>query len=184
MNSYLIGFEDLRMADVGQVGGKNASLGELISQLTAQGIRVPGGFATTASAYREFLAHDGLAARIQDRLAGLDSADVTALAAAGAQIRAWILATPLPRPLETAIREAYQRLASRVGHTPAVAVRSSATAEDLPEASFAGQQETFLNVRGVDAVLTAVLHVFASLYNDRAISYRVHHRFAHSDVAL
>ncbi|MBS1247067.1 MAG: phosphoenolpyruvate synthase, partial [Proteobacteria bacterium] len=184
MNSYLIWFENLGMGDVGKVGGKNASLGEMISQLSAKGVSVPGGFATTADAYREFLAHGGLDARIKDRLAPLDIEDVTALAAAGAQIRQWIIDTPFPRKLAEAITEAYQRLESRIGHTPVVAVRSSATAEDLPEASFAGQQETFLNVRGVDAVLTAIKHVFASLYNDRAISYRVHHQFDHSDVAL
>jgi pyruvate,water dikinase len=184
MNSYLIWFENLGMGDVGKVGGKNASLGEMISQLSAQGVSVPGGFASTADAYREFLAHGGLDARIKDRLASLDIEDVTALAAAGAQIRQWIIDTPFPRKLEAAISEAYQRLESRIGHTPVVAVRSSATAEDLPEASFAGQQETFLNVRGIDAVLTAIKHVFASLYNDRAISYRVHHQFEHSDVAL
>ncbi|MBS1236360.1 MAG: phosphoenolpyruvate synthase, partial [Proteobacteria bacterium] len=184
MNSYLIWFENLGMGDVGKVGGKNASLGEMISQLSAKGVSVPGGFATTADAYREFLAHGGLDARIKDRLAPLDIEDVTALAAAGAQIRQWIIDTPFPRKLAEAITEAYQRLESRIGHTPVVAVRSSATAEDLPEASFAGQQETFLNVRGVDAVLTAIKHVFASLYNDRAISYRVHQQFEHSDVAL
>jgi pyruvate,water dikinase len=184
MSSYLIWFENLGIGDVGKVGGKNASLGEMISQLSAQGVSVPGGFATTADAYREFLTHGGLDARIKDRLASLDIEDVTALAAAGAQIREWIVATPFPRKLEAAITEAYQQLESKVGHTPVVAVRSSATAEDLPEASFAGQQETFLNVRGVDAVLTAIKHVFASLYNDRAISYRVHHKFEHGDVAL
>ena len=184
MNSNLIWFEHLGMGDVGKVGGKNASLGELISQLAAQSVSVPGGFATTADAFREFLAHGGLDARIQERLAALDIEDVTALAAAGAQIRAWIVATPFPRKLEDAIGAAYQQLESKVGHTPVVAVRSSATAEDLPEASFAGQQETYLNIRGRDAVLTAIKHVFASLYNDRAIAYRVHHNFAHSDVAL
>ncbi len=184
MNDNLIWFENLGMGDVAQVGGKNASLGEMISQLSARGVRVPGGFATTASAYREFLAQNGLAERIRERLAKLDIEDVTALAAAGAQIRQWILDTPLPRALETAITEAWRQLEQRVGHEVVVAVRSSATAEDLPEASFAGQQETFLNVRGIDAVLTAVKHVFASLYNDRAIAYRVHHRFEHSEVAL
>jgi len=184
MNSYLIWFENLGMGDVGKVGGKNASLGEMISQLSAKGVSVPGGFATTADAYREFLAHGGLDSHIKDRLAPLDIEDVTALAAAGAQIRQWIIETPFPRKLAEAITEAYQRLEAKIGHTPVVAVRSSATAEDLPEASFAGQQETFLNVRGADAVLTAIKHVFASLYNDRAISYRVHHQFEHSDVAL
>jgi pyruvate,water dikinase len=184
MNSYLIWFEALRMGDVGKVGGKNASLGEMIGQLAARGVTVPGGFATTADAYREFLAHGGLAARIKNRLASLNIEDVTALAAAGAQIRQWIVATPLPQTLETAITEAYRQLEAKLGHAPVVAVRSSATAEDLPEASFAGQQETFLNVRSIDAVLTAIKHVFASLYNDRAISYRVHHKFEHSAVAL
>ncbi len=184
MNDNLIWFENLGMGDVAQVGGKNASLGEMISQLSARGVRVPGGFATTASAYREFLAHQGLADRIRDRLVTLDIEDVTALAAAGAQIRQWILDTPLPRALEAAITEAWRQLEQRVGHEVVVAVRSSATAEDLPEASFAGQQETFLNVRGIDAVLTAIKHVFASLYNDRAIAYRVHHGFDHGEVAL
>jgi pyruvate,water dikinase len=184
MNSYLIWFEALGMGDVGKVGGKNASLGEMIGQLAAKGVSVPGGFATTADAYREFLAHDGLDARIKNRLASLNIEDVTALAAAGAQIRQWIIATPFPPKLEKAIAEAYRQLELKLGHMPVVAVRSSATAEDLPEASFAGQQETFLNVRDIDAVLTAIKHVFASLYNDRAISYRVHHQFEHSDVAL
>ena len=184
MNSYLIWFEALGMGDVGKVGGKNASLGEMIGQLAAKGVTVPGGFATTADAYREFLAHNGLDARIKSRLASLNIDDVTELAAAGAQIRQWIVATPFPQKLEKAIIEAYRELETKLGHAPVVAVRSSATAEDLPEASFAGQQETFLNVRGVDAVLTAIKHVFASLYTDRAISYRVHHKFEHSAVAL
>ena len=184
MNSNLIWFENLGMNDVPEVGGKNASLGEMISQLTAKGVRVPGGFATTASAYREFLAHNKLADRIRTRLANLDIEDVTALAAAGADIRQWILDTPLPNALEAAITEAYRQLEKRVGHEVVVAVRSSATAEDLPEASFAGQQETYLNVRGPAAVLTAIKYVFASLYNDRAIAYRVHHHFEHSEVAL
>ena len=184
MNSNLIWFESLGMGDVAQVGGKNASLGEMISQLTAKGVRVPGGFATTADAYREFLAHNKLADRIRARLATLDIEDVSALAAAGAEIRRWIIDTPLPGALEAAITEAYRQLEQRVGHEVVVAVRSSATAEDLPEASFAGQQETFLNVRGRAAVLTAIKHVFASLYNDRAIAYRVHHHFEHSEVAL
>jgi pyruvate,water dikinase len=184
MSSYLLWFEDLSMKDVGKVGGKNASLGEMISQLSAKSVRVPRGFATTAEAYREFLAHNGLATRIKERLAGLNIEDVTALAAAGAQIREWIVQTPLPPALQAAITEAYRKLESDIGHAVVVAVRSSATAEDLPDASFAGQQETYLNVRGLDAVLTAIKHVFASLYNDRAISYRVHHHFEHSDVAL
>lgn len=176
-------FEHLRMTDVEAVGGKNASLGEMISQLAASGVRVPGGFATTAHAFRQFLAHNGLAARIQDRLSTLNTDDVKALAEAGAQIRAWIEATPFPPELETAIRAEFARLTA--DHPGAsFAVRSSATAEDLPDASFAGQQETFLNVIGIDEVLHKMKEVFASLYNDRAISYRVHKGFAHSDVAL
>ena len=176
-------FEHLRMTDVEAVGGKNASLGEMISQLAASGVRVPGGFATTAHAFRQFLAHQGLATRIQDRLATLNTDDVKALAEAGAQIRAWVEATPFPPDLEAAIRAEFARLT--VDHPGAsFAVRSSATAEDLPDASFAGQQETFLNVVGIDDVLHKMKEVFASLYNDRAISYRVHKGFAHSDVAL
>ena len=176
-------FEQLRMADVESVGGKNASLGEMISQLAASGVRVPGGFATTAHAFREFLRHDGLAAKIEDRLATLNIDDVRALAEAGAQIRHWIEATPFPAALEAAIRAEFTKLTA--GNPGAsFAVRSSATAEDLPDASFAGQQETFLNVVGIEDVLAKMKEVFASLYNDRAISYRVHKGFAHSDVAL
>lgn len=176
-------FEQLRMADVESVGGKNASLGEMISQLAASGVRVPGGFATTAHAFREFLRHDGLAGKIEDRLATLNTDDVRALAEAGAQIRHWIEATPFPAALEAAIRAEFTKLAA--GNPGAsFAVRSSATAEDLPDASFAGQQETFLNVVGIEEVLAKMKEVFASLYNDRAISYRVHKGFAHSDVAL
>jgi pyruvate,water dikinase len=176
-------FEQLRMTDVESVGGKNASLGEMISQLAASGVRVPGGFATTAHAFRQFLQHDGLAKRIEDRLASLNTDDVRALAEAGAEIRHWIESTPFPPELDAAITEAFARLTA--GNPDAsFAVRSSATAEDLPDASFAGQQETFLNVVGIDAVLAKMKEVFASLYNDRAISYRVHKGFAHSDVAL
>ena len=176
-------FEHLRMTDVEVVGGKNASLGEMISQLAASGVRVPGGFATTAHAFREFLNHDGLAGKIRDRLATLNTDDVRALADAGAQIRHWIEATPFPAALEAAIRAEFTKLTA--GNPGAsFAVRSSATAEDLPDASFAGQQETFLNVIGIDEVLAKMKEVFASLYNDRAISYRVHKGFAHSDVAL
>lgn len=181
MNDYVVPFEQLGMRDVERVGGKNASLGEMIRSLGALGVRVPGGFATTARAYREFLAHKGLAARIGDELARLDVDDVAQLSATGARIRQWILATPFPPPLAAAVKEALRRLGS---DGAGVAVRSSATAEDLPEASFAGQQETFLNVRGEAAVLEAMHAVFASLYNDRAISYRVHHGFAHDAVAL
>ena len=175
--------DTLRMTDVARVGGKNASLGEMIGELSAVGVRVPGGFATTADAFREFLARDGLADRIRRRLAGLDVSDVRALAAAGDEIRGWMKTTPLPGALERELRARYAQMSAG---TPglAVAVRSSATAEDLPEASFAGQQETFLNVRGEGAVVDAVREVFASLFNDRAIAYRTHQGFAHEDVAL
>ncbi|HSQ73695.1 MAG TPA: PEP/pyruvate-binding domain-containing protein, partial [Rubrivivax sp.] len=158
-------FEALRMTDVEAVGGKNASLGEMISQLAAAGVRVPGGFATTAHAFREFLRHGGLGQRIRDKLATLDVDDVRALAAAGAAIRQWIIDTPLPPALEAGIREQFARL---VAGSPdaSFAVRSSATAEDLPDASFAGQQETFLNVTGIEDVLHRIKEVFASLYND------------------
>jgi len=181
---YVVPFEDLRMSDVESVGGKNASLGEMISQLAASGVRVPGGFATTAFAFREFLRHNGLTERIDARLHELNTEDVKALAECGAEIRGWIEAAPLPAPLEQEIRRHYERLAEESGQEISVAVRSSATAEDLPDASFAGQQETYLNVSGIDAVLERVRHVFASLYNDRAISYRVHKGFAHAGVAL
>ena len=176
--------KDLRMADLEQVGGKNASLGEMIGGLAAAGIRVPGGFATTADAYREFLAATGLERRIAERLRTLDPADVTALAKCGSEIRGWIQETPFPPELERAIREAFGALVAGVSPEASFAVRSSATAEDLPDASFAGQQETFLNIRGADNVLEAIRQVFASLYNDRAISYRTHHGFEHSAVAL
>jgi pyruvate,water dikinase len=181
--ALVVPFEDLRMTDVEVVGGKNASLGEMISQLSAAGVRVPGGFATTAHAYREFLRHEGLDRRIADKLAALDIDDVRALAQAGAQIRAWVVETPFPPALEAAIRVHFEAL-SAGSPGASFAVRSSATAEDLPDASFAGQQETFLNVHGIDDVLHKVKEVFASLYNDRAISYRVHKGFAHGDVAL
>ncbi|MDV3237414.1 MAG: phosphoenolpyruvate synthase [Gammaproteobacteria bacterium] len=172
------------MGDVPQVGGKNASLGEMYRELTAAGVRVPNGFATTADAYRAVLAQDGLATRIQAELEPLDIDDVQALAAAGRRIRGWIEAAPLTAELEEQIRADYALLEREGGKDVAVAVRSSATAEDLPDASFAGQQETYLNVRGIDAVLTAVRRVFASLYNDRAIAYREHHGFRHEQVAL
>jgi pyruvate, water dikinase len=181
--ALVVPFEHLRMSDVEVVGGKNASLGEMISQLAATGVRVPGGFATTAHAFRQFLAHGGLARRIADKLSTLDTEDVRELAVVGAQIRQWIIETPFPHALEAAIRKEFEGLvAGSPGAT--FAVRSSATAEDLPDASFAGQQETFLNVSGIDDVLHRMKEVFASLYNDRAISYRVHKGFAHSDVAL
>jgi pyruvate,water dikinase len=176
--------KDLRLSDLPQVGGKNASLGEMSAALAAAGIRVPGGFATTADAFREFLAADGLGERIAGKLKSLDSDDVNALTACGKEIRSWIAAAPFPAALEREIRSFYQQLEEKTSSDASFAVRSSATAEDLPEASFAGQQETFLNIRGVDNVLAAVKHVYASLYNDRAISYRVHQGFAHADVAL
>jgi pyruvate,water dikinase len=182
LNAYVIPLEQLKMSDVETVGGKNASLGEMIGSLTKLGVRVPGGFATTAHAYREFLAQGGLDARIRAELAALDVDDVVKLAASGARIRAWILATPFGPALTSAVSAELERMSG--GAEIAVAVRSSATAEDLPDASFAGQQETFLNVRGVAAVLDTMHHVFASLFNDRAISYRVHQGFDHGAVAL
>ncbi len=186
--AYVVSFENLRMTDVESVGGKNASLGEMISQLAHVGVRVPGGFATTAQAYRDFLSYsDGgpsLADRIAERLSKLDIDDVRALAAAGAEIRQWIIDTPFQPRLQKEIDEFYHRLVDDSASEVSFAVRSSATAEDLPDASFAGQQETFLNVVGIDNVLEAIKHVFASLYNDRAISYRVHKGFTHSEVAL
>lgn len=183
MEDYIIWFENLGMSDVDRVGGKNASLGEMISNLANAGVTVPGGFATTAHAYREFLAKDGLKDRIDEALDALDINDVNELARVGAQVRQWINDTPFPASLEKALEEAYTQL--QAGNTNmAVAVRSSATAEDLPDASFAGQQETFLNIVGLDHVKHAVREVFASLFNDRAISYRVHHGFDHKMVAL
>jgi pyruvate,water dikinase len=180
--ALVVPFEKLRMTDVESVGGKNASLGEMISQLPT-GVRVPTGFATTAHAFREFLAYDGLADKINARLDKLDTEDVRALAEAGAEIRSMVEAQPFPADLQKAITEAFATLSE--GNAAATfAVRSSATAEDLPDASFAGQQETFLNVHGIDEVLHKMKEVFASLYNDRAISYRVHKGFAHADVAL
>lgn len=180
--ALVVPFELLRMSDVESVGGKNASLGEMISQLPT-GVKVPTGFATTAHAFREFLKHDGLAHRINARLSTLDTEDVRALAEAGAEIRAMVEAQPFPADLEQAIRAEFAKLSA--GNPQAsFAVRSSATAEDLPDASFAGQQETFLNVVGIEDVLHKMKEVFASLYNDRAISYRVHKGFAHADVAL
>ena len=183
MRPYTLPFDKLGRHDVGEVGGKNSSLGEMIANLAALGVSVPDGFATTADAYRDFLAHGGLADRIAAELASLDVDDVARLAITGARIRDWILSTPFPARLQQEIEAGYDRMCDgRAG--VAVAVRSSATAEDLPEASFAGQQETFLNVRGRDHVVQAVHEVFASLFNDRAISYRVHQGFDHSLVAL
>ncbi len=178
----VIDFQHLGMHDVGRVGGKNASLGEMIANLSRLGVQVPGGFATTADAYRAFLKQDRLDQRINDLLDQLDVENITALTGTGARIRQWIIDTPLPSALVQAITDAYRAMNHDGNCT--VAVRSSATAEDLPDASFAGQQETYLNIRGLDEVLDAVKHVFASLYNDRAIAYRVHHNFVHADVAL
>jgi pyruvate,water dikinase len=181
VTEYAVPFTELGMRDVERVGGKNASLGEMISHLSRLGVSVPAGFATTADAYREFLAHDGLAQRIEAELSRLDVEDVAQLARSGDKIRSWVLATPFAPQLERQLVAAWQQLG---GDAIAVAVRSSATAEDLPDASFAGQQETFLNVRGKDDLLSTTRQVFASLFNDRAISYRVHHGFAHAQVAL
>lgn len=183
MDDYIIGFEELGMNDVDRVGGKNASLGEMISNLASAGVSVPGGFATTASAYREFLEKDGLRQRIDEALNNLDINDVNELARVGADIRQWIMDTPFPPKLGAAIDERFEQL-QQGDPGFAVAVRSSATAEDLPDASFAGQQETFLNIVGIDNVKQAIKEVFASLFNDRAISYRVHHGFDHKKVAL
>ncbi|SEQ73557.1 phosphoenolpyruvate synthase [Amphritea atlantica] len=182
MQDYIVRLDQVGMDDIEQVGGKNASLGEMISELSGAGVKVPGGFATTASAFRDFLKHNNLDQKISDKLAQLDPEDVNALAATGNQVRQWILETPFPETLDQAIEQAYEEMG---GHDDlAVAIRSSATAEDLPDASFAGQQETFLNIRGLANIKAAIHEVFASLYNDRAISYRVHHGFEHHDVAL
>ncbi|MGH8539747.1 MAG: phosphoenolpyruvate synthase, partial [Stenotrophobium sp.] len=172
------------MHDVETVGGKNASLGEMICKLAKSGVKVPDGFATTAAAYREFLAHEGLADRINQMLENLNVDDVQALAKTGRTIREAVMKAPFPAALEKDIRAAYDKLVKESGAEISVAVRSSATAEDLPDASFAGQQETFLNVNGIENVLKAMKEVFASLYNDRAIAYRVHQNFVHSQVAL
>ena len=181
---YIAWLKDLRMADLDQVGGKNASLGEMIGGLAQAGIVVPGGFATTAQAYRDFLAANGLDRRIAERLKKLDSSDVKALASCGAEVRSWIESAPFPASIENDIISHYQELTDSISSNTSFAIRSSATAEDLPDASFAGQQETFLNIRGIDNVLDAIRQVFASLYNDRAISYRVHQGFTDAEVAL
>src|SRR5574341_686448 len=177
-------FATLRVQDVAEVGGKTASLGEMMSQLSGAGVRVPGGFATTAQAFREFLAQGGLDRRVAARLRGLDIADVPALARAGEEVRGWILAQAFPSRLQREIADAYRKLSDGAAADATFAVRSSATAEDLAEASFAGQQETVLNVHGLDPLYAAVKQVFASLYNDRAISYRAHKGFTHEEVAL
>ena len=181
---YVLWFNQVGMNDVGQVGGKNASLGEMISHLSELGVSVPNGFATTADAYREFLAHEGLDGRIRELLAALDVDDVNALVATGRQIRELVMAQPFPAAFETAVRDMFAQLEAESGPEPSFAVRSSATAEDLPDASFAGQQETLLNVTGIDGIMLAIKEVFASLFNDRAISYRVHKGFDHNEVAL
>ncbi|KGP62912.1 phosphoenolpyruvate synthase [Legionella norrlandica] len=182
---HTIDLAHLTMGDLEQVGGKNSSLGEMISHLSSVGVAVPGGFATTADSFREFLSQDGLDKKIYEKLIALDTDDVCQLAIVGKQIRGMIIDTPFIPEFEKSIRLSYQKLAETIGHDNfSVAVRSSATAEDLPDASFAGQQETFLNVKGEEAVLAAIKQVFASLFNDRAIAYRVHHDFAHHEVAL
>ena len=186
MTTDILWFSELGLKDLDRVGGKNASLGEMVQNLTSAGVQVPDGFATTADAYRNFLADSGLDQKIADRLVGLDTDDVTALAAAGQEIRALMRETPFLPDFEAQIRDSYQQLVDKHGGSEDLswAVRSSATAEDLPDASFAGQQETFLNVRGIENILLAIKDVFASLYNDRAIAYRVHHKFEHAEVAL
>jgi pyruvate,water dikinase len=185
LSNLVLWLDALRMTDLAKVGGKNASLGEMIGNLAKLGVSVPGGFATTADAFQSYLEKSGLAKRIAERLSTLDVDDVDELTRGGKEIRSWIVDTALPADLEQAIREAYIKLCKDAGATDiAVAVRSSATAEDLPDASFAGQQETFLNVVGIDDVLHKVKEVFASLYNDRAIAYRVHQGFKHEDVFL
>jgi len=182
VTEYVVSFDAVGLGDIGRVGGKNASIGEMLSALTRLGVRVPRGFATTADAYRDFLQQGGVDARIKAELARLDVEDVTALAASGARIRGWVLETPFSPALQEAVLGAWRSMDG--GKGIAVAVRSSATAEDLPEASFAGQQETFLNVRGEAALLAAMHAVYASLFTDRAIAYRVHQKFDHSLVAL
>lgn len=184
VQEYVLWYQDLGMDDVNRVGGKNASLGEMISNLSNAGVQVPGGFATTAYAFNQFLEKSGVEAKIYELLDSLDVDNVTALAQAGAQIRQWILDTPFQIELEDAIKEAFDSLVAEAGEGASFAVRSSATAEDMPDASFAGQQETFLNVKGYDSVLVAIKHVFSSLFNDRAISYRVHQGYDHKGVAL
>jgi pyruvate,water dikinase len=185
LNENILWLHALRLSDLARVGGKNSSLGEMIGHLAQLGVSVPGGYATTAEAFKDFIAHNNLHQRIYDKLATLDVDDVPALTAAGGEIRGWVIDAPLQQELDRDIRAAYAQLCAENGGTDiAVAVRSSATAEDLPDASFAGQQETFLNVTGADDVVRKVKEVFASLYNDRAIAYRVHHGFKHEDVFL
>ena len=184
MTQSIISFEKLRNKDVAVVGGKNASLGEMISQLKAKGVRVPTGFATTADAFNDFLSQNQLGTKIEEELKDLDINDVVKLAESGKKIRKWILDTPFSKELETNIKSHYENLLDKSPKGTTFAVRSSATAEDLPDASFAGQQESFLNIHGIDNIKHAIKEVFASLYNDRAISYRVHKNFIHSEVAI
>jgi pyruvate,water dikinase len=184
LSDYILWLDQLRMTDLNQVGGKNASLGEMIGELSQLGVSVPGGFATTASAFREFLSQSGLDERIFQRLSSLDVEDIAALTQAGQEIRQWVTETPFPDALRQAVTQAFEKMTADAGAELAVAVRSSATAEDLPDASFAGQQETFLNVRGLESVIRRIHEVFASLYNDRAIAYRVHQGFEHENVYL
>ncbi|KTD40657.1 phosphoenolpyruvate synthase [Legionella parisiensis] len=185
VKTHIIDLAHLGMHDLEQVGGKNASLGEMISHLSSAGVSVPGGFATTADSFREFLSQNNLDKKIYEKLAVLDPDNVQQLAVVGKEIREMIVNTPFTPEFEHAVRAAYEQMSHSIGHDNfSVAVRSSATAEDLPDASFAGQQETFLNVKGIDEVLLSIKHVFASLFNDRAITYRTHHQFAHHEVAL
>lgn len=182
MTQYIAWFDQLTMNNVAQVGGKNASLGEMISHLAKAGVNVPTGFATTTDAYREFLNGNGLTERINRLLSELNVDDIQALAAAGKTIRGWVLNATLPDTILQAVSQAYEKLAASSGDNISFAVRSSATAEDLADASFAGQQETLLNVQGLDQIIAAIKVVFASLYNDRAIAYRVHQKFPHEKV--
>jgi len=184
MSEYVIQFEKLRNTDVALVGGKNASLGEMISQLDAKGVRVPTGFATTSGAFNDFLKHSELEDKIKAELENLDINDVITLAKSGEKVRKWILSSPFPDSLNKSIEEGYDKLIKNSAKGTTFAVRSSATAEDLPDASFAGQQESFLNIHGIENIKQAIKEVFASLYNDRAISYRVHKGFVHSEVAI
>ncbi|MDD4882229.1 MAG: PEP/pyruvate-binding domain-containing protein, partial [Gallionellaceae bacterium] len=181
---YIARFQTLSMHDVEKVGGKNASLGEMLSNLAGKGVRVPDGFATTADAFREFLTQGGLADRIAAKLETLNVDDTLALVNAGREIRGWMMEAPLPPGLEAGIRHNHRLMCAEAGEDLQFAVRSSATAEDMPDASFAGQQETFLNIQGADNLIDAVKLCFASLYNDRAIAYRVHSGYAHEVVAL
>ena len=184
MFENVIWLDDVGMSDVEKVGGKNASLGEMISGLSSQGVRVPGGFATTAEAFESFLHHSSLKIKINELLVSLDITDIKELTKTGALIRQWVEEASFPEDLHKSIVESYHKLTEKYGSSVTFAVRSSATAEDLPEASFAGQQETYLNVSGIDNILTSIKKVFASLYNDRAISYRVHQGFEHEMVSL